>query len=288
MLDGVRSAAAAILFYTAKKLDYINYKLNRLGSELKRHQNSATLGRLKDIAADVDKFKSEPESAAAKLAEENKDLADVITLYFMVKQAVALYEARINYLPVQIFNEMRNALDHYARALVNFSQNKPYENNKQYHIDKMSGHLQRALLDVIKLTCADMVVEIERSHSRASAKVLGIVNNGEYIREITKRLIDAEQCLVDAKLSEHRLGSGGDGVVTEKYLSALAAHSVAFEYYKENVSNLHWGRAKVSLLVGSTAVFTLVVTLFGRVAWEGVQDWGVIKLFIEKIKHLSV
>ncbi|MBE0491312.1 MAG: hypothetical protein IBX44_03560 [Sulfurospirillum sp.] len=64
-----------------------------------------------------------------------------IFLYFIARYFVSVHEAKFGTIPIQVWNEYRNALDHFFRNLTN---------NDPAHIGKMEGHIQRAVLDILK------------------------------------------------------------------------------------------------------------------------------------------
>ena len=93
-------------------------------------------------AKDSEAFFHEPQELANRVTTEKyKKIAET---YFLLKHATSLYEAHSKVLPIQVFNEMRNALDHFVRSLIQDGD------EEGAHINKMEGHLQRALFDISK------------------------------------------------------------------------------------------------------------------------------------------
>ncbi|WP_374088066.1 hypothetical protein [Methylomicrobium lacus] len=64
-------------------------------------------------------------------------------LYFIARFFVSMYEVLYAEIPIQVWNEYRNALDHLFRYI-----STPVEND---HLKKMEGHLLRSVLDITKL-----------------------------------------------------------------------------------------------------------------------------------------
>jgi hypothetical protein len=74
----------------------------------------------------------------------SEGFASSLKLYFIARYFVAIVECRFYQVPIQVWNEYRNALDHFFRDMTDPSHN---------HKRKMESHLLRASLDVIKLFC---------------------------------------------------------------------------------------------------------------------------------------
>ena len=65
-----------------------------------------------------DDFVNEPKALANTLTSANHKYHVISEIYFVLKTAVALYEAENRELPLQVHNEWRNALDHFIRSLI--------------------------------------------------------------------------------------------------------------------------------------------------------------------------
>lgn len=265
--------------------------LERRAANIKSANCSETSEYIENIIRGAEKYKESPLDASGSLASIDAGLSEAVYLYFLTKQTVAIYEAKINYIPLQIYNELRNSLDHYCRAIINV-HGTPEDNIKrrESHVHKMVGHLQRALFDVIKLTCAAVVEKIEKTHRQIGEKSISVVSNGDYYKEITQRLATAEQLYAEAKICEHSIGNGDENVVRDKYLRALSAHLQAQEYQNENLANLHWGRAKmISMKTGTLLITVIAGAISGylvRVLWAASENLPIIKFIVELAKKL--
>lgn len=287
----VKKKFAATLLSIAGLLDRAHLKLDYWAAQLHLAPISQTAQLLEQLAENSGEFQRPPKEASDSLLDSDAELRDAVYLYFLTKQAVSLYEAQINYLPLQVYNEMRNALDHYMRAIIQPTGLANLGQRRQNHIKKMAEHLQRALLDVIKLTCAAMVEKIDGTHKRLGETALSLTMDGEYIKQITQRRMHAEQQLVNAKLIEHQLGNGTEVDVRNAYLKALSFHVLAYKYYQDCLGHLHWGRAKYLSLKGTTLVVTIISSAIGgyvvRVLWAASEDWPIIKTIIGFVKGIA-
>lgn len=237
-----------------------------------------------NLVADFDKVKEFAHKHASLLAKNDEKLKEATYLYFLIKITSASYEAKTKYLPLQVYNEMRNALDHYFRAITSV------EEKKSSHIKKMEGHLQRAFLDITKLTCAATMESIDKTHSRIGDKAIHLVGNGDYIKKMTELRMQAENALIIAKQNEYSLGGDNEQLVRDQYLDAISAHTVAHNFYKENLGNLKWARAKCWLFNPTSFIFAVTVAFFGgytsRLAWKITEELPFLGEFIDWIKSI--
>ena len=191
---------------------------------------------------------------------EDPNLKAVSQNYFLLKQTLAVYEAYNRAIPIQILNEMRNAVDHHVRGLV---QEDPQETEK--HFKKMDGHIQRALLDLIKVACAYYDVNIRKRHKFFSRKAIGLVDNGEYIKDFSRLQNEAYLYFVDAKREDFRLGDdqSENDEVKRKYVTALIAHKNLDDFQVGNLYKVRWGAAKHYILKGWGYASAIIIGALG-------------------------
>lgn len=278
-------------------LDRSHLKLDHWAAQLHLAPTSVTAQQLEELSTNCNAFQEGPSKARDSLLETDADFKDAVYLYFLTKQAMSLYEAQLNYLPLQVYNEMRNALDHYMRALVRTSSpdtaptSSTQNDRRKKHITKMTEHLQRALLDVVKLTCGSMVEKIDRTHNQIGEGALSLAMDGEYIKLITQHQMNAELSLVKAKMLEHKLGNGAENGVRLAYLDALSAHVVAYKYFQDCLGRLRWGRAKYLALKGATLTMAVISAAIAgyivRVMWAASENLPIIKSVIGVVKNFA-
>lgn len=167
------------------------------------------------------KTKAELSAAAQNQADKVTDPFKQPTyLYFIARYFVAVFECRFGEIPVQVWNEYRNALDHFFRHLTN---NEVAGKAPCKQIEKMEGHLQRAALDVIKINChrtQDSVREFNKSYK---PEVIRLVDNGSFFTYLLEETAKAELFFEKAKIYDNHLGetAGQDKEVLDKYLEAV-------------------------------------------------------------------
>ncbi|WP_020560804.1 hypothetical protein [Thiofilum flexile] len=241
---------------------------------------------LKEISIRPEILTATPDDAAASV--QDKSLKNAVYLYFLTKQVVAIYESRINLLPLQVFNEMRNALDHYFRSLLTVGTAEENQNHKLSQIKKIEGHIHRSLLDVIKLTCSSIVRNIDRNSKLIGTTSLAYVDNGEFIKQLKKRAQVAESALCEAKVKEYEFGENPskNKDVCDYYLVALLAHLDFDKYFKDNYGNIFWGKAKYLTWKTGGFLLTFLAGYLVRVFWAGSENTPIIQWFIKIINSI--
>jgi len=165
--------------------------------------------------------------AAQEQADKvDKEYSKSTYLYFVARYFVAIFECRYGEIPVQVWNEYRNALDHFFRYLTNnknIDELSELEEKDNGHLRKMEGHLQRAVLDIIKIYChrtKDSVIDIKSSFT---PDVLQLVDNGRFYSSLVVETERAEAVFEEAKIYDSRLGESSrvDDEVLGKYLEAI-------------------------------------------------------------------
>lgn len=137
------------------------------------------------------------EAARNVVSEAPEELRESIEPYFIARYFVTIYEVRKGEIPIQVWNEYRNALDHLFRHLVN--QEKQLNDKSQ--IKSMQKHFLRAALDVLKLhihRTQDYLKEQKHSHN---PRMLALVDNGDFIKACNSSFRKAEKLFEDAKIT---------------------------------------------------------------------------------------
>ena len=169
-------------------------------------------------------------------------------LYYIARIMVAIFEAIIGQLPIQVWNEYRNALDHFMRYIAD--QN----NATDKHSSKMEGHIQRAVLDVCKYFCIGMQEKINKFIENDGIDCLRMVNNGEFYKEIQVSLATAEELFTIAKTSDSQLGSYFDvnKEVIIKYLKPCFVYLEIQRLYVSNRTNIETAAQQLRTITSTT------------------------------------
>ena len=230
------------------------------------------------LTSKPDEFCEIAKTVSEGISENDLELKDAVYIYTLTKQTLAVYEARHSHIPLQVYNELRSALDHYMRA-ISFAEGDLTVRSS--HIKSMSGHIQRAFLDVCKLSCVQVVEKINKFHRLVGDKAVSIAKDGEYIKEITEKLTEAELLFAKAKQKEYEIDgkkqkADANSDVRSSFVLALSAHAIALSYFQENKARLMFCKAKAWTLAGIGAfvgIFIGFVSTFSG------------KLFAENFSH---
>lgn len=143
-----------------------------------------------------------------------------VYLYYIARYLVSVYEARYLELPIQVWNEYRNALDHFMRHL---SAQASAENRAPHHLHKMEGHLQRAVLDVSKILCIKSHEAISENIDIWGYDALDLIDSGNFTFRIKNAQKDAITLFERAKINDSQLGHDRDinAAIIENFLDAF-------------------------------------------------------------------
>jgi hypothetical protein len=178
-----------------------------------------------DVA--VDKFaifatKGDLEAEADVVVRQaDRQFKRSVKLYFIARYFVALFESRNGKIPIQVWNEYRNALDHFFRSQTGGGAH----GHEADHLQKMEGHLQRAALDILKLLVHGSLDEVQGLLEAATPGALRLVDNGGFIVEIRARQESVKTMFSRAKISDSRLGPNAsqNDEILDLYLDAAFA-----------------------------------------------------------------
>ena len=159
-----------------------------------------------------------------------KPYKKAVELYYITRYFVSAFEARNHQIPLQVWNEYRNALDHFFRHVT-----LPDHPEYSEQLCLMENHIKRACLDVIKLTCHKgdewLVNKIEGYDQQA----LLIVDNGEFIKSFQERCNKARDLFLEAKTQDHNFGASVSE--NKKIVSMYIDAAFAFESLREEIDN---------------------------------------------------
>lgn len=196
-----------------------------------------------------------------------QDEQNLAYYYYLIKHYTAVYESYFGLVPpIQIFNEHRMALDHIIRA-------KDHKHRAK-NIEKATNHILRGLLDILKLSCAELKTTIQTEHNKYPPKVWGLVSDGEYIKNFFELQNTAENSMCDAKCSDYRLSGIDcqDTNIVDKFIYALEAHN---EWRLFQIANR--GKATISyawyhIIKGSSFAVAVGIGLCVNYLWSH-KDW---------------
>ena len=222
---------------------------------------------IEKLAESLGNFLEGPGRLTESLTGECSKYKETVRIYFILKQISAMYEAESKRLPIQVFNEMRNALDHFIRSLIH-----PEDVNRESeNIQQMNRHIQRAFLDTSKILCAFYDESSKEKHSRFSNEAIGYVQEGDYQKEFTRLQVMAHEMYTDAKLLDYSLGSDGEESVRDAYINAVIAHKDLSKYQTDNYHKIKWAAAKITAIKGLKWTAAIISGVVAGIILKGID-----------------
>lgn len=180
--------------------------------------------------------------SADELFERAKRQADTVSaveyrrtveLYYIARYLVSLFESREQQLPLQVWNEYRNAFDHFVRHLT--VSNDMTADDDHHHLRKMEGHIQRAALDICKFLCI-YYDDFYNEEIHSQAGVMAIVTDGQFLTCANDLATSARATLLRAKQADSNLGETADvnRDIVELYCAAVFEYMKIETMYHEN------------------------------------------------------
>lgn len=159
-------------------------------------------------------------TSTVALSTQN-NLKPSVYYYAMARYLVAVFEANSFSLPIQVWNEYRNSLDHLIRS---FLTEDPSSIDSQLRASR--GHLLRACLDVIKLLCTYHDDWFKGLKSSKAYFTYALVDNGTFLKNLEDQYTKAKKAMISAKTQDINLGhdTTKDTQVVDLYLDAYFAY----------------------------------------------------------------
>lgn len=220
---------------------------------------------------------------ATVLLATQDNLKSSIYYYAMARYLVAVFEANSYSLPIQVWNEYRNSLDHLIRS---FLTEDPSIIESQ--LKSSRGHLLRACLDVIKLLCTYYDDWFKKLKDSKAYFTYALVDNGTFLKNLEDQYNVAKKAMVSAKTQDINLGNNTnvDNKVVDLYLDAYFAYKELDKMFHEKqgasiVSSISYYllyiKANWTTLLFSSAgkfITVLIVFLFGKYSdnlWNAIK-----------------
>ena len=199
-----------------------------------------------------------------KLSDSNSKYKRTVELYYIVRYFVVLYESTASKLPIQVWNEYRNALDHFARHLT--LTNDISKEDQHQHLQKMEGHIQRAVLDISKFLC---LYYIDFYNNIKNKDALSLVTDGSLLTDIETTYIKSREKLKNAKALDSNLGEDAslNTEVLKNYCDAVFSYKEIEDLYNQNLQKITKSQTKYNMLYKkdwrwNTAIGLLIALVF--------------------------
>lgn len=220
---------------------------------------------------------------ATVLLATQSNLKSSVYYYAMARYLVAVFEANSFTLPIQVWNEYRNSLDHLIRSFLTQDQN-----SIDSQLKASRGHLLRACLDVIKLLCTyhdDWFKDLKASKAYFT---YALVDNGTFLKSLEDQYTQAKKAMISAKTQDINLGNNttADTQIVDLYLDAYFSYKQLDEMFHEKqgasiVSSISYYLLYIkanwtTMLFSGSGKFiaVLVIFLFGKYSdnlWNAIK-----------------
>lgn len=180
----------------------------------------------------IERAKNQSESAPEILRR-------TVYLYYLSRYHLSVYETIFSEMPNQVLNEYRNGLDHLMRFLS--AGGDLSEDDRHRNLDKMEGHMQRALLDLCKhyaYRASNWADEFEKDSG--GMKILSLVSEGQFARKWRERRQVIHTAFVKAKMGDSHLvedNQDSDDIV-ELYIAIAHECHQLMQSGEENRANI--------------------------------------------------
>jgi len=194
---------------------------------------------------------------------QDAKLKSSIYYYTISRALVAIFEANSYKLPVQVWNEYRNSLDHLMRSAM-----ADDENARKKQLNSSRGHLLRACLDITKLLCTftdDWFKGLKKSKVYFS---YSLVDNGNFLRDLENQYVVARNLMINAKTHDMHLGNDSttdDGIV-DLYLDAYFAYKKLETMFYEKQGSCVVSRVSYYFLYIKANWLTFLFSFGGKAA----------------------
>lgn len=203
------------------------------------------------------------------------ELKPSVFYYFVARYLVVLFEAANAQIPLQVWNEYRNALDHFMRHATNPNGGAGLPHNEDSHIQKMERHLLRATLDTCKLLTVKSQEKVAWLVEHWGKETLDMIDGGRLYLSIENCRKEAIVLLEQAKATDFKLGGDfdSDKEVILQYLEALFKINEAHDFMIDNNIALNSAKLKLSQLkenfskkqLSVNAGFTVLGAILGTI-----------------------
>lgn len=243
---------------------------------------------LNDLPKDI--LFSTAERAQKKAPQEFKRSA---WLYFLCRSFVSRYEVEYDELPIQVWNEFRNALDHYFRSITILQKHGESETSysdrslteRATQLKKMEGHLQRALLDILKFYCHETKEYLDSTVQKNISRGIDIVDNGNFFKDLVNKLSDAETKFLEAKIEDNNLGNEAqqNDHVVKLYLDAAYNYVDTKKMWDSKKADVQLIFLRSSYLRTKSLLKNSIISLINNALW--VLLGAIFSVFFPTIKN---
>lgn len=227
--------------------------------------DSAFLEKLRerDIPHDYQTRERLEEDARAMAQLAPKEFAQTVYLYYIARYLVVVYEVSYGQIPIQVWNEHRNAFDHYIRHIAKLST------DATDHCRKIEGHIQRAVLDISKIYCHDTEDMLNSSVAVLHKPSLALVDNGTFLDTVQSAFDLAKDAFIKAKTLDIALGDDArhNSAIISKYLDAVYHYIGIQALLRSSRERISAARVRYDAIHRESAAEHVKLSLLAKAIW---------------------
>lgn len=199
-------------------------------------------------------------------------------LYFIARYLVVVYEVSFGQIPIQVWNEYRNAFDHYIRHITKCSS------DTTDHVKKIEGHIQRAVLDISKVFCHDTADMLNSAVALLHKPSLILIDNGTFLSNLETRFDNAKDSFTKAKVLDLTLGDDAkhNSNIISMYLDAVYCYIEIQRILRDRREDISDAKIRYDALHKESADEHVMLSLKAKVIWAGVVAFvGLVAYFLK-------
>lgn len=222
------------------------------------------LGR--DIPRDYETRAILEEDAHAIASLAPHEYTQTTYLYFIARYLVVVYEISFGQIPIQVWNEYRNAFDHYIRHITKDS------GDTTDHVKKIEGHIQRAVLDISKVFCHDTEDMLNSDVAVLHKPSLMLIDNGTFFYGIEARFENAKDNFIKAKVFDLTLGDDArhNSKIISMYLDAVYSYIDIQRTLRDRRKDISEAKIRHDAIKRESADEHVKLSLIAKFIWTGV------------------
>ena len=160
-----------------------------------------------------------------------------------LKPMIIALESEDSEYPVEVLNEIRAILNHLSRIAV-LDSNGSDEEEIDLQIHDAEGHLKRGLFDCFKYSCISIDDKYRRFRRDTRNVDLGVVDNGEFPIELSKKYTAAKSALTHARLVENDPTTNDSEAVYEHFQKAYVEYTALSNYIDGSIAKVERAKHK--------------------------------------------
>ncbi|MDO8413866.1 MAG: hypothetical protein Q7S51_08785 [Gallionellaceae bacterium] len=220
----------------------------------------------RDIPQEYDTRAKLENYACDKADRAPSEFSQTAYLYFIARYLVVVYEVSFGQIPIQVWNEYRNAIDHHMRHIT-----KRLSDTTD-HVKKMEGHMQRAVLDISKIFGHDTMDMLNSNLEGLHKPSLIMIDNGTFLSNLENSFEDAKSAFINAKVLDVSLGDDAkhNSSIIGLYLDAVYSFTDIQRTIRNRRNDISDAKVRYDAMHKKSALEHIIEDLKAHIIWAGI------------------